>query len=131
MDMVRHKQGIQRLKQTFENADTVQKVRTADLADLRTVDEAMCWETRQMVILPHTVCSLPPWLQETLPLKEREGQQALPSDTLHVNTAGVESHARWHLTHISLVTFRREIDQQKNKPFVQIKFFDAQNSEIH
>lgn len=67
MDMVRHKQGIQRLKQTFENADTVQKVRTADLADLRTVDEAMCWETRQMVILPHIVRSLPPWLQETLP----------------------------------------------------------------
>lgn len=74
MDMVRHKPGIQRLKQTFENADTVQKVRTADLADLRRVDEATCWETRQMVVLPHTVHSLPPWLQETLPLKEREGQ---------------------------------------------------------
>lgn len=68
VDMVRHKQGIQRLKQKFENIDTVQKVRTAELADLRPVDEAMCleagsfstWEMKQMVILPHIGTLCPP-----------------------------------------------------------------------
>lgn len=70
MDMARHKQGIQRLKQKFENTDTAQKVRTAELADLCPVDEAMCleagsfstWEMKQMVILPHigNLCPLAP-----------------------------------------------------------------------